>query len=108
MTTPEERAQRIYKSIDFDYGDEAMIAAEMRAAVAEALRWIPVSERVPDNRETVIVLLSDVNQLRLAGQYASGKWGVWGFSHDDPDGPDPSVVAWQPMPPLPTKEQPND
>ena len=88
MTTPEERA------------------AEIRAAVADATRWIPVGERLPANGETVNVLLSDVKQSRMAGQYTQRGWGVWGLAQDDPDGPDPSVVAWQPMPPLLTEEQP--
>ena len=113
MTTPEERASRavdgtlsVYRKLDIYDDFQNAIAAELRAAVAEATRWIPVSERLPDTSETVNVLLSDVNQSRMAGQYTRRGWGVWGLAQDDPDGPDPSVVAWQPMPPQPPEEQP--
>ena len=105
--TPEERA-RFCSDVIANHPDdhESIIAAEIRAAIAEATRWIPVDERLPENAETVNVLFSDVGQSRMAGQYTRRGWGVWGLAQDDPDGPDPSVVAWQPMPPLPPKEQP--
>ena len=57
MTTPEERAATIYAEIDQPWStstiDEAMIAAEIRAAIADALRWIPVGERLPANGDLI-------------------------------------------------------
>ena len=47
MTTPEERA-RFCVIAGHPNDHESIIAAEIRAAIAEATRWIPVGERLPE------------------------------------------------------------
>ena len=53
-------------------------------------RWIPVSERLPDHTNTVIV--SDEHGVWFA--YRDGKLGEWW----DCDGPLEDITHWMPLP----------
>ncbi len=66
QTTPEQRAEHVYTATIWQYLDNVLrgdfvvrqemidhIAAEIRAA---APRWIPVSERMPDDEQFVLAL----------------------------------------------------
>lgn len=88
------------------------------AALREKQRWIPVTERLPDERDAVIILLKDGQVFRgeIRGRIAFPEWwyfydasdtdmdmlgvmyplfddGLW--LHENP------VVAWMPLPDAP-------
>lgn len=71
---------------------------------ADAFRWIPVSERLPENRNTVLIWNNDYSSY-LLGYYKEDKtcpdntgWydEYHGFIHEE-------VTAWMPLP-MPYKE----
>ena len=95
MTTPEERAAKIYDEMTPTPSQFhiAMIAAEIRAAIADALRWIPVSERVPAN--------GDLIELGWAGLPVSKVTKFYRASSFE------NATHWRLFSP-PTKEHPND
>ena len=88
------------------------------AALREKQRWIPVTERLPDERDAAIILLKDGQVFRgeIRERIALPEWwyfydasdtdmdmlgvmyplfddGLW--MHENP------VVAWMPLPPVP-------
>ena len=82
------------------------LKAEVERLRAER-RWIPVGERLPDNSDTVLVIVEWVSQgwnefkryrEVLAGCWMEGRWEVrdWGVGLD--------VVAWWPAPALPVED----
>ena len=93
--TPEERAAKIYDEMTPTPSQShiAMIAAEIRAAVADALRWIPVDERVPAN--------GDLIELGWAGLPVSKVTKFYRVRVFE------NATHWRLFSP-PTKEQPND
>ena len=64
----------------------------------EARRWIPVSERVPENYVTVMVGSSAYPNVVGSGYIAEG--GSWHWHNRIIDEP---VTHWQPMPKPPTQ-----
>ena len=91
------------------------------AALREKQRWIPVTERLPDERDAVIILLKDGQVFRgeIRKRIALPEWwyfydasdtdmdmlgvmyplfddGLW--LHENP------VVAWMPLPEVPDEE----
>ena len=60
-------------------------------------KWIPVSERLPDDDRTKVVTLANGNVE--AGYYSNGDWWCIG---DTISLANPTVIAWMPLP-LPWK-----
>ena len=93
-------------SIDYLKGANAELAAlRTRLEEAEAReRWIPVSERLPDNERRVLV------HVELPGRtsFCTGaNYSEYGCHIDDSDDNGSGVVAWRelPEPYTPSKEQ---
>lgn len=67
---------------------------------ADAIKWIPVSERLPEMSEDILILLDDYKNMSV-GHYdiTDGEWYA--------DVPFYDVVAWMPLP-KPYKEGKED
>lgn len=99
-------------------GGKTMTGKEIAQALREKQRWIPVTERLPDERDAVIILLKDGQVFRgeIRERIALPEWwyfydasdtdmdmlgvtyplfddGLW--LHENP------VVAWMPLPEAP-------
>ena len=81
--TPEERADHIYDVTVWQYvhtkRDSAYksiiiehIAAEIRAAIADATRWIPVSERLPAYGDLIELGWAGLPVARITKFYSIG------------------------------------
>lgn len=111
--TPEERASRIIKSSLWEYIDpclsperigeicdetESIIADEIHAAIAEATRWIPVAERLPEPGDEVLIYAADEGFAYLGCYSPHNKsWCADGVIDDVLHG----ATHWQPLPPPP-------
>ena len=62
---------------------------------AEAVQsWIPCSERLPSNDESVLVTIDDRIEF---GKYEDGEWSIWDCEHWDKLG-SKGIIAWVPLP----------
>jgi hypothetical protein len=64
------------------------------AALKEAQRWIPVSERLPHEGKTVILTNGSVVET---GDHYEGVWFLNGHAVKN-------ITHWRPLPPLPKSE----
>lgn len=83
---------------DWDKKLAAAIRAYRDAAIAEATRWIPVSERMPTNDNEVLTLTGDRECWLASWRADANEWLylVDGSALE-------TVTHWQPLPPLPAK-----
>ena len=72
--------------------DVKTILKELPSAQPEK-RWIPCSERLPDDDRTKVVTLANGNAE--AGYYSNGDWWCIG---DTISLENPIVIAWMPLP----------
>ena len=119
MTTPEERAEHIYdasvcsyldRDTDFEQAKANIIehgAYEIRAAIADATRWIPVEERLPNSGRFVLIMCGGVVFTGYyEGDHTRPHWlyctpgGEWRDILN--------VTHWRHELPDPPEEQPND
>ena len=75
------------------YTDEGVTEAD----VVEQPRWIPVSERLPEECSGVLVYCPENKNIFLA-YLEIGKWYIFSPNADDPLYE--TVVAWMPLPKL--------
>ena len=86
------------KAIAFLRQTKADLTAE-NEALREANRWIPVSERLPENTNLVIIF----DRFRKLGQYISSTNG-WYDEDSNLEFPNENVTHWQPLPAKPKDE----
>lgn len=83
--------------------DELARLAKENAELREAQRWIPVSERLPENGVTVLVCyLGYYDGKPNSDNVAYMKRGVWLWYADDEE-MCVQVTHWRPLPELPQK-----
>lgn len=90
--------------------DEIIRLRAENASLRERTRWIPVSERLPEDEEEVL-LFADQSGLFIATFHdASSGRGIDTFETDGDDmapvfHPDSSVLHWMPKPEAPKEEE---
>lgn len=57
-------------------------------------RWIPCSERLPENNGCMLVTIDDAIEF---GKYEDGEWSIWVCEHWD-EWDAKGVTAWMPLP----------
>ena len=72
---------------------------ELRRALLDALRWVPVSERVPDEGEQIA--FEPTSKYVQGGRYLHGK-----FKSANGTYPPSCVIRWMPIPPPPESNPP--
>lgn len=103
-----EQARREIDSLDFylqnhtdDYGEEShtamMMAKDALSSSEKPNKWIPVSERVPEDEEEVLCFLGseEMAVLFLRNDWGQNEWVDGGFATGSYD-----VIAWMPLPGL--------
>jgi hypothetical protein len=106
MMTPEERADKIMDGIQeiqdrpmsgpaiFIY-TRHMIIDEVKSIIAEATRWIPVSERLPMHGDEVLAFDSSRNQWTAFRDTDSTWWvETLGDGYEQID----NITHWMPLP----------
>ena len=82
--------------VDFDYTNEITFhtkhGKEVKFVKASAQQWIPVSERLPDMHDEVLVTAR--GEVSIAWLYVDGKWR----SNDMPQPMFKDIIAWMPLP----------
>jgi len=92
--TPEEQAAFIMsKSWDRDPRIESLIATAIRVAAVNAQRWIPVTERLPEDEVAVLIYPGSHKAWR-----GEGDWWMRNFRVVQ------NVTHWQPLPPPPEEQ----
>ena len=72
---------------------DAVILIKSAPTVDAVPKWIPCSERLPDDDRTKVVTLANGNAE--AGYYSNGDWWCIG---DSISLENPTVIAWMPLP----------
>ena len=72
-------------------------AEKLLKDVPSAQRWIPVTERLPESGQSVLIAENDTDPDWYAaiGQY---KYGRWEWRDDMHTALPPKVIAWMPLP----------
>ncbi|ENL2915679.1 DUF551 domain-containing protein [Salmonella enterica] len=89
---------------DFDHGWNACRAAMLQAGNSPVTPdgWIPVSERMPEDGEHVIVFHPRDGVMQITFFFAYGKW--WDAAEDEGGLAKSYFTHWQPLPAAPQKE----
>ena len=80
-------------TLDFESGKKVIEHLEQMPSAQPEQRWIPCSERLPDDDRTKVVTLANGNAE--AGYYSNGDWWCIG---DTISLENPIVIAWMPLP----------
>ena len=88
----------VWVGSDYELGarnqyDADVLALETVPSAQPEQRWIPCSERLPDDDRTKVVTLANGNAE--AGYYSNGDWWCIG---DTISLENPIVIAWMPLP----------
>lgn len=73
----------------------------------DALRWIPVAERLPDKNTEVLIAFAGQCSIPATGQYTGGAFDSHGWCYpaenrgSSNDGEDPVVTHWMALPEVP-------
>ncbi|MBF0031510.1 DUF551 domain-containing protein [Citrobacter freundii] len=96
-------------STNYYSGVLADVPGKLRAAILQAGNspvtpdgWIPVSERMPDETQPVIVVSDGGVVQRTVYQFCEGVWVDWYEQYDEVD-PD-AFTHWMPLPAAPQQE----
>ena len=76
----------------------ARLTAEVEA-LKDAARWIPVSERLPEVKQLVMVAVKHAQSAKYAQLTVNNTWRTWGGEYVFS-----SVTHWQPLPQPPEAE----
>lgn len=109
-----------YQTLRFEEGTEPLIALQMAIEALKKCRWIPITERLPDDLEPVNITWVNHNPesyyadikdkpFTATGVYFYGKWYWWstlcvdmlreyGHNYSDIIDDDIEITAWQPLP----------
>jgi hypothetical protein len=105
MQPPEE----FYVAIESAHPSRAvaMIAARDADIRAEAVRWIPVGEALPEFRARVLVWVPDWKDAIVSGRYQDGASWFWEWPDESSLWND-SVTHWMPLPDCPPAAERSD
>jgi hypothetical protein len=89
--------------IDVDDESTHVSKSELYVAVEDLPRWIPVSERLPEHQDTVLLYVEDYGGWITLGQRSGDGWYV--NEEAEGGGPKPldRFTHWMPLPEPPTK-----
>lgn len=82
-----------------NFSEENAVESWNRRATVDQHRWVPVTERMPENDETAICYMKDGKVLVLTWSYIDWMWdnGSEWYKEDD-------VLYWMPLPKPPKEE----
>jgi hypothetical protein len=111
IDTPETFARKLDALIssdpdrDWSLDDRAvaMIAARDADIRAEAVRWIPVGERLPELRAEVLVRAD--RHTVIAYRFETGGHSFWYSGDESVSMRDQEISHWQPLPAAPAAER---
>lgn len=78
--------------------------AEEIAVAQERQRWIPVTERLPEDRSNVLVVAYWLERWGFYVGWFAPEWAEWHVRVGIGDRSDVAVVYWMPLPELPEVE----
>lgn len=94
----------IFNPLNFDMSTMINTALDMAIKALQEPRWIPVSEKLPENKTYVLTTIKVPNRIA----HTRSGWYEGGFFHNDNGdvwrATDMEVIAWMPLP-EPYKEE---
>ena len=87
-----------FKQKNLAYESEIDCLKKIQFALHKSVpKWIPVTERLPNEAERVVVIMP--NGSRLVGRILSGKWHIQGLRKETK-----GVTHWMPLPAPPEED----
>lgn len=89
------------------YTEEQVLDAANERAQAVAPAWISVADRLPEAKTEVLIAFAE-QSIPSTGQYTGSPHDQDGWCYptenrwSGPDGADPTITHWMPLPPVPT------
>ena len=94
--------ERLKNGINFEVTDsqKKMDALNMAIQALEQTRWIPVTERLPEDRRTVLVTACwhETYQVMEASYFGDGLWWCVPFNNTGKHEQKLNPKAWMPLP----------
>ena len=79
--------------------DQAEVMTELMMLPSAEPQWIPVSERLPERNEIVLVSYKTTNKVHMCKYLDDGSENPWWSYNDDCSAWNNVILAWMPLPP---------